>query len=228
MNENILLAIDTATDQAGISVFDGSCLDEVAWSTCRDQTVNILSQIDHLLRRAKVEITQVGAVAVTTGPGRFTSLRVGLSIAKGLVVAQDAAVIGIPTLQAVVWPYRFCFCSTIAVVPAGRQRYVWACYPPGENGNEVVGTETGTTEDFAEYLRLSSEPLVVTGEFGSEVITLIDPLENVSIVSQSGRLGRAGAAAEIAWYRWQNGDVDDPVAMTPNYLHTQPATAMST
>ena len=220
MENGLLLAIDTATEQSGIALYDGECLDEVAWTTCRNQTVNMLSQIDLLLRRADCEIGRVGAVAVTTGPGRFTSLRVGLSIAKGLYVAQEVAVLGVPTLDAVALPYRSSFWSVVAVVNAGRNRFAWSLYTGP--GTDPQHPDVHHGDGIALTAAVSAVPglVLVTGELGADVIERVQGFDQVTVAPQAGRLGRAGAAAEIGWRRWLAGDLDDPISLSPSYVHT--------
>ncbi|MGD9712207.1 MAG: hypothetical protein AB7V46_09100, partial [Thermomicrobiales bacterium] len=48
----LLLAIDTSTEQTGVALYDGTCLDDVSWSSCREQTVLLLDEIDHQLKRS--------------------------------------------------------------------------------------------------------------------------------------------------------------------------------
>ncbi|HKA32206.1 MAG TPA: tRNA (adenosine(37)-N6)-threonylcarbamoyltransferase complex dimerization subunit type 1 TsaB, partial [Candidatus Binatia bacterium] len=60
-----------------------------------------LPLIDDLLRGAEISLSDVGAFAVTLGPGSFTGLRIGLATVKGLVYGSKIPVIGVPTLHAV-------------------------------------------------------------------------------------------------------------------------------
>ncbi len=114
-----LLAIDTSTDQAGIALFDGEQMAECSWPGGRQQTTSVLPAIESLLAQVGVDLGDVGAVAVATGPGSFTGLRVGLSLAKGFAIAGDRRVIGIPTLDIAAAPYR---CSPPGVRCLGSGR----------------------------------------------------------------------------------------------------------
>lgn len=60
----------------------------------------LLPAIDECLERAGCELGDVDGFAVSIGPGSFTGLRVGLSTAKGLALATDAWLVGVPTLEA--------------------------------------------------------------------------------------------------------------------------------
>ncbi len=92
----LLLAFDTATDVATSAlVDDGSVLGE---RTSVPRT--LLEDVDALLRDAQAAPTDLDALVVGTGPGSFTSTRIGLAVAQGLALALDTPVAGVSTLDA--------------------------------------------------------------------------------------------------------------------------------
>jgi tRNA threonylcarbamoyladenosine biosynthesis protein TsaB len=92
----ITLAFDTATDVATTAVVeDGEVVGER-----RSRAIAILEDADALLRQAGVKLARVDRLAVGTGPGSFTGLRIGLAAARGLALALDLAVAGVSTLAA--------------------------------------------------------------------------------------------------------------------------------
>jgi tRNA threonylcarbamoyladenosine biosynthesis protein TsaB len=93
----LILAFDTATDVATSAlVDDGEVLGE---RTSRAATV--LEDLDALLRQASAHTREVGGIAVGTGPGSFTGVRVGLATARGLALALGVPVAGVSTLAAI-------------------------------------------------------------------------------------------------------------------------------
>jgi tRNA threonylcarbamoyl adenosine modification protein YeaZ len=92
----LILAFDTATDVATSAlVADGDVLGErVSVPRC------LLEDVDALLRTARVEPPELDALVVGTGPGSFTSTRIGLAIARGLALALEVPVAGVSTLDA--------------------------------------------------------------------------------------------------------------------------------
>jgi tRNA threonylcarbamoyladenosine biosynthesis protein TsaB len=92
----ITLAFDTATAVATTAVVeDGEVVGER-----RSRAVTVLEDADALLRQSGVKLSLVDGLAVGTGPGSFTGLRIGLATARGLALALDVPVAGVSTLDA--------------------------------------------------------------------------------------------------------------------------------
>jgi tRNA threonylcarbamoyladenosine biosynthesis protein TsaB len=92
----LILAFDTATDVATSAlVDDGEVLGERA-----SRAVTLLEDVDALLRQAGARIGDLQGLAVGTGPGSFTGLRVGLATARGLALSLGLPVAGVSTLDA--------------------------------------------------------------------------------------------------------------------------------
>jgi tRNA threonylcarbamoyl adenosine modification protein YeaZ len=92
----LILAFDTATDVASSALLhDDEVLGE-RWSAPR----TLLEDVDALLRQASARPTDVEALVVGTGPGSFTSTRIGLAAARGLALALGIDGAGVSTLAA--------------------------------------------------------------------------------------------------------------------------------
>jgi tRNA threonylcarbamoyladenosine biosynthesis protein TsaB len=92
----LILAFDTATDVATSAlVSDGDVLGERV-SVAR----TVLGDVHGLIEAAGARPTDVEALVVGTGPGSFTSTRIGLATARGLALALDVPVAGVSTLDA--------------------------------------------------------------------------------------------------------------------------------
>jgi tRNA threonylcarbamoyladenosine biosynthesis protein TsaB len=97
----ITLAIDTAAPRLQLALLGAAgevdlSLDEIATGHAEI----LFDRLDALLRRNGLGHADIGRIAVTTGPGSFTGLRIGLSAARGLGLARKLPVIGVPSLLA--------------------------------------------------------------------------------------------------------------------------------
>jgi len=92
----LVLAFDTATDVATSAILDDGRVLGERISVAR----TLLEDVDALLREAHARPGDLDALVVGTGPGSFTSTRVGLALAQGLALALDLPAAGVSTLDA--------------------------------------------------------------------------------------------------------------------------------
>lgn len=215
-----LLAIDSSTEQAGIALTDGVRCAEQTWDAGRAQTTALLSEVDHLLNLVGVEVSAVGGIAVATGPGTFNGLRVGVSVAKGLVLGTGAQLLGVPTLDAAALPFAALGRPVVAIVAAGRGRLVWAAY--GVEAARWVQTappRNGLVTELATELAGRMAGVIVTGELDGAQEAVVAAVPGVALPPRAMRLRRPSALAELAWERFQADEGDDPVTLEPTYVH---------
>jgi tRNA threonylcarbamoyladenosine biosynthesis protein TsaB len=206
--------IDTATEQAGIALFDGVQIAELSWPAGRRQTTAMLPAIERLLGSCGVTLDEIAAIGVTIGPGTFTGLRVGLSVAKGLAVLSDRAIIGISTMAVAAEPYSTSERPVLVTLPAGRGRVVWAVKEVGARISEPVNS---SLEELVTVLADHPDSLLA-GELlpeQRERLRAVHP----RIVPVTAGTRRPSSLANLAWQRWQQGDTNDPATIEPVYLH---------
>src|SRR5687768_8070017 len=97
----ILLAIDTAGPRLQLALLRDGAVDTLVEDMPKGQAERIFPAIDEILARNGTAYADLGRIAVTTGPGSFTGLRIGLAAARGLGLTLEIPVIGIPTLFAI-------------------------------------------------------------------------------------------------------------------------------
>ena len=217
-----LLAIDSSTEQAGVALFDGARGAELSWPAGRTQTASLLAQVHHLLGLRGLAAGDLGAVAVATGPGAFNGLRVGLAVAKGLVLGLGVPLLGVPTLAAAAAAHADAVRAVLAVVAAGRGRRVWAAYGDGPEGwGPTAAPRNGTVEDLAAHLAAAAGT-VVTGELDGTQEATVAAVAGVTLVPRPFRLRRPIAVAALAWDRHLAGEADDAAALAPVYAGREP------
>jgi tRNA threonylcarbamoyladenosine biosynthesis protein TsaB len=213
----LLLAIDTSTEQAGLALYDGDVVAEATWPAGRAARRQVLPEILHVLALAGASLDEVGAVGVALGPGSFSALRAGVSLAKGLVYARRCALIGISTLDIVSYPHRREGVAVWAVVQAGRGRVVGGCYRSEGDERQVESPPYhGSVAGLVAHI---VGPAVVAGEVPPDMTEALAQVIDVVVPSGALRRRRPGVLAELAWRRWRAGQADDPFTLEPHYLH---------
>ena len=217
MNDGaVMLAIDTATEQASVAAGDGSRFAELTWSAGREQTTSVLEQIDRCLGLIGATVARVGGIAVTTGPGMFNGLRVGISVAKGLALGTDALLFGVPTLAVTAAPWRGLGRPVAAVAAAGRGRMVWAWYDEAPGSPEGPFRNGTPAELLAEVE--AHGPALVVGEIVGVVEALV-ALPGVMIRVGGPGMRRGAVLLDVAWPRFVARAGDDGATLEPVYLH---------
>jgi tRNA threonylcarbamoyl adenosine modification protein YeaZ len=98
---SVLLGIDTAAPRLALAILrDGDRVETLIEDMATGQAERLFPALDELLGHSGVTYKDLTRIAVTTGPGSFTGLRIGLSAARGLGLALNIPVLGIPSLLA--------------------------------------------------------------------------------------------------------------------------------
>src|SRR3954468_20996175 len=104
----LILAIDTALDACAAGVLDtaaGKLVAQESQPMKRGHAEALMPLVARVMKESGVAFAALDRVAVTTGPGSFTGLRVGLSAARGIALAANKPAVGITTLTAYAAPH---------------------------------------------------------------------------------------------------------------------------
>lgn len=128
-----LLAVDCAANLCAACVYDAAAGKELGRSVLdlgKGHAEHLMAVIEEALKAAGTDYAGLGAIAVSTGPGSFTGLRVGVSAARGLALALKIPAIGVTTLEALAAQARATFPgrAVLAALDAGREEIHAALY----------------------------------------------------------------------------------------------------
>lgn len=194
-----LLAIDTTSEFASIALAEGDrVLEEVALHSPDGFAHVMFPEIEALLARHNLKITDIEGFAAAAGPGSFTGVRVGLTAAKGLAEATGRKVAAVSNLQAIA---SFGTRALRAPVIDARR-------------GDIFGAV------YDADLRLVAPEVVM--KFDDWLRTLP---EGVEVMNDSPR-PLAGAIARIAAARFEAGLAEDPAEIDANYVRRSDAELM--
>ena len=213
------LSIDTSTTYAAIGISRrGELVAEYRWHSPQNHCVELTPAIRALMRRAGVQMRQLQAVFVASGPGGFSALRVGMSAGKALSAALRVPLLAVNTLDVEAAPYLPLGAPVVAVMPAGRSRLYVGSYaaqstrqdaePPAYN---VIPTEELT-------------PLLPAGATlcGEAALAVADvaAAAGASVANAPPPTRGAATLAALAHARLSAGQSDDTASLQPLYLRS--------
>jgi tRNA threonylcarbamoyladenosine biosynthesis protein TsaB len=162
----IILGIESATAQVGCAVGGHEGVLASAHSSRNKRHAESLTpSIEFVCRQARIELSEVGAVAVDIGPGLFTGLRVGVATAKAVAQALRVPVIPISSLDLLAFPARFTDRLIAAVIDARRGELFSALYRSVPGGvQRITEPRVSTPEDLRAELQAQSGDLLLVGD----------------------------------------------------------------
>ncbi|MER8475911.1 tRNA (adenosine(37)-N6)-threonylcarbamoyltransferase complex dimerization subunit type 1 TsaB [Mesorhizobium sp. M1163] len=187
-----LLAIDCAANLCAACVYDAAAGKELGRSVLdlgKGHAEHLMGVIEGALKAAGTDFTGLGAIAVATGPGSFTGLRVGVSAARGLALALKIPAIGVTTLEALaaeaaaIFPRR----AVLAALDAGPEEIHATLY---DEASVLIYGPSVTTLSQAAAIAVDSSA-VLAGTATSQI---------AASVGRAFDTGPIGATADIAVY----------------------------
>ena len=216
----MLLAIDTTTDMAGVALYDEQGLrGEQVWRSSANHTVELMPYIVRACDQQSLKPTDLKAVGVSLGPGSFTGVRVGMSVAKGLALALAIPLLGVPALDAAAYAHCREVLPVCAVLRAGRRRWCSAFYQTvAGHWQRQTAYALANTEQLIASLQ---EPAFICGELDLQLRQELQQARaDIVLASPAAAVRRPGYLAELAWKRFVAGERDDLTSLAPIYLQS--------
>ena len=252
--EQYLLAIDTSSKALTVALLRGAeCLAEEGMTAERNHSIYLLPVIQRILASCEVVVEQLQAIAVGRGPGSYTGVRIGVTVAKTMAWSLQIPLIGVSSLSALAHGTRGHVAGTSLFVPmfdARRGQVYSGLYADRDGWWETVIEDR--IIDAEQWLALVAEraeqmhkQMAENGGGLTEVVLSGDIEPFVDLIKQwQDRLADVDAGIQLrvetshllsayhvgllARSRFINGDSDDLHTFTPNYTQLAEAEAKLT
>ncbi|NBP17088.1 MAG: tRNA (adenosine(37)-N6)-threonylcarbamoyltransferase complex dimerization subunit type 1 TsaB, partial [Actinobacteria bacterium] len=168
----IVLGIDTATSLVSVAVADGR--DVLAASESRSDrrhAEDLTPMVEFVVKRAKLTLAEIEAIAVNVGPGLFTGMRVGIATAQALAQVLGVRLVGIDGLTALaasVPAAALGECDVVVpTIDTRRREVAWSLHRVGDDGTttSVAPPRVGSLADLVLAVRERGQNCRLIGEF---------------------------------------------------------------
>jgi len=235
----LVLALDTTGRPGSLAlVRDGRLLAERAGEASRAPGERLPGEIAALLQALGLTVADIDVYAVTTGPGSFTGMRVGIATIQGLALVNGRKVVPVSALEALACQRGLRDAERVAAWIDARRGEVFAgLYGGARDGEsapdpatglvELIAPEVGTPEALLERWRerghFAGPPLVFTGDGATAHRSAIERAcgADARIIAPPACL--AGLVGEIATARAEAGGSVSPHAIAPVYVRRSDA-----
>jgi len=216
----LILGIETSSTQVGCAVggHEG-ILAYTAANRGQRHAELLVPSIEYTCRTAKIELAEIGAVAVGLGPGLFTGLRVGIATAKAMAQALRVPMIGMSSLDLLAFRVRFTNRLIVAASDARRGELFHAAYRTSPGGIQRVSPhQVSTPEDVASDVQACGEEVLLVGDGARRYPEVFASVSHLEVADAGLAHPSAGALVQLAHALALREEFVSPSEVRPIYL----------
>ncbi|MCH1627444.1 tRNA (adenosine(37)-N6)-threonylcarbamoyltransferase complex dimerization subunit type 1 TsaB [Fredinandcohnia quinoae] len=220
-----VLSIDTSNNVMGIGLLDGEkVVGEIITNLAKNHSIRVMPAIEQLLLECGLKVNELDKIVVAKGPGSYTGVRIGVTIAKSLAWALNIPLVGISSLEALAANGRF-FNGFISPIFDARRGQVYTGLYAYTDGRLICKKEDKILllVDWLNELRESATPTLF---LGNDL-----PIHQEIIQNELGELATFAAytdwnprPGELAMLG-MNKEAEDVHTFVPNYIRLAEAEA---
>jgi tRNA threonylcarbamoyladenosine biosynthesis protein TsaB len=227
-----LLAIDTATDKFSIALSEAAN----TWFFEADAGLRhselVMDSVDMLMHKAGIMPNALNGVVCMGGPGSFTGLRIGFSIAKGLALSLGIPFAAIPTLDCMAWPFSSWPGIVVPVLDAKKKAFFCTLY---RDGRQLCPVMDATPAEIATSIASATDsghsPTLLIGPASQmlyqKLLELPDSGLDMTLIKPEKRLRWGNAETLLHMAKdtkiFDNNSTAAGIANGPNYIRKSDA-----
>lgn len=213
-----ILAIDTSTEDSSVAVFeDGKIVGECTVNQKRTHSETLVPIIKDLLSYLSIDLEELDLIAVGKGPGSFTGVRIGMTVAKTLAQVLEKDIIGISTLEALAYMASSDIVMPVVNARGGRIYYSFF----DKDGKRLSPDALSFAEDLAEEIK-AYDKVQVIGDYDEEIKEDLS-LDGVSFAKPVFNKLIARGICYLAYEKYEAGQVDKLMDLRANYVRKSQA-----
>lgn len=213
----MIIGLDTTSQSGSVSLINkNKILGECLFNVGPRHSENVVSSLEWLLDTLNIEKREIEALAVSLGPGSFTSIRIGVTIAKSLAYSMQIKIVGVSSLEVLAMNIPQTGLNICSILDAKRDEVYSAIYK--YNNNILTMTRDEKVESVSDLLKDISEPTVFVGDGSVIYKKELEEFSNSILVSDNFNIVRSSNCALLGRVKLNNGNSDDVMGLVPNYL----------
>ena len=213
-----ILAIECTHEALSVAVVKGGIVTEAVSSDWKRAAESLVPLVEQVMTESRLNRRELECIAISSGPGSFTALRIGMSVAKGIAYGLGIPLLPVPTMPAMAASLRAAENMVMAVIPARKGEYYYTFYrsedlSSGLWHDEVLRGSAADVAAVAADLARSVETVVV----GRRLLELIPLLVGSGAVYREADLFSACSLFSAAEKLFAASDVAELNGVTPDY-----------
>ncbi len=217
-----LLAIDCSAKSASCAIIEEEKIIASSFINVNlTHSQTLMPIVSDLLRNSRTDIDEIGAFAVSAGPGSFTGVRIGISAIKGMALAKNIPCIAVSTLYAIAQNFRDRDALVCAVMDA-RCNQVYGALFRVKNGKikRLCEDKAIKIEEFAKEILKSrvTRPIIIAGDGAKLFYSAVESKKNTVLADEQLRYQNGIGVAISGMESYNKGEFTTPEKLLPIYL----------
>lgn len=211
-----ILAIECTHAALSVAVTNAGVVTEARSADWKKAAETLVPLIEQVMAESALNLKQLDCIAISSGPGSFTALRIGMAIAKGVAYGLGIPLVPVPTMPAMAASLLADTGTVMAVIPSRKGEYYYASYLPEKLVAGVWHDEVkrGSAADVVAAISLVNGGAVVVGRGLNELIPL---LASSGAVYREADLFSASSLFVAAQRLFAGADAAELNGVTPDY-----------
>ena len=222
-----ILGIDTSAKFCNLGLIeDEDILIEYTINGLRKKHSSILvPAIKNLLKTIDLKIEEINGIAVSMGPGSFTGLRIGLCVAKGLCYTRSLPLLGIPTLDAMAFPFKEIPYLICPVLESKKDEIYDVVFRGGVSLHRVMDYKCEDIQSLLARLSPLKEKIIFSGDGIKKYRDIIKNKigKNALFIDSQLNFPVAASIAFLGLNKLKKGEEDNVSTLSPFYLRKSEA-----
>jgi tRNA threonylcarbamoyladenosine biosynthesis protein TsaB len=212
------LSLETSGRLGSVALFrDGALLEERTYPHGLQHAAAIVPMLNVLCRDYQLTPKQIEQIYISVGPGSFTGLRVGITLAKTLAYSTAAKIVAVPSADVLIENLPADATNGIIVLDAKRGQIFTARYRRDETGN-WINVEPAHLDTLAKMIERSPRPVHLIGEGVPYHRESVPQSDQVIVADESLWLPSAAVVGKLGHLRALRGEFTDPFRLLPTYV----------
>ena len=217
----VFLGIESSTDAASVALVNEDCvIGEITYTIKKSHSTQLMPMVIQLLEVSGYTLKTIDGIGVSMGPGSFTGLRIGMTLANMLSYANGLPIVGISSLKAIAYNGKGLAEYVCPLIYSRKEEVYGALY--NRNLEPLMDEQIMSIEGFIK--KLPKEPILLLGDgftkYGSFFKEKGVPLVNCNPEIE---IPKGSSVAYLAMESFKEGKVENPFNLKPDYFRPSEA-----
>lgn len=218
-----ILALECSAGPASVAIVeDGKIIGSSYTNVKLTHSQTLLPMVSDLLKASRLDIGDIGGIAIAAGPGSFTGIRIGISVAKGIAAAKKLPCVPVSTLGAMAEMFCGQAGFICAVMDARCNQLYNAIFEVnGDTVNRLCEDRALMCDELTDEIKVlatKGKPVIVCGDGTDLFLKYTEDIDNVFPAPQHLKFQNAVGVAMCGAKALLNGDGVSPEKLLPVYL----------